>query len=312
MNAILNKIVFIVGPTGVGKSQVALVLASRLDAEIVSCDAMQVYREASIANDKPLPADLEKVPHYLVDCVSVTEDFDVARYRKEAAARIDDILGRGKTPLVVGGSGMYMSILLDGIFEGGKEDPQVRRQIREDAQVQGIEKIYSRLKKVDPQAAAAINPNDERRIIRALEVYLLMKKPITQLQKQRRGLWGNYDIQIFALNRERAELYDRVNQRVEDMFHRGLVEEIKKLNALPLSRSAKGLIGIPELTGYLSGEHALEKAKELIKMNTRHYVKRQLTWFRKDKRLVWIMVNPEESPTDVAVRILEHVNENGK
>ena len=300
-----NKIIFIVGPTGVGKSQAALALAVPLNAEIVSCDAMQVYKEASIANDKPSPEDLAKVPHHLVDCVSVSEEYDVARYRKDAVAKIDDIIARGKMPLIVGGSGMYMSILLDGIFEGPKEDPQIRRQIREDAQVQGIEKIYSRLKKVDPQAAQAINPNDERRIIRALEVYLLTKKPISQLQKQRRGLWGNYDIQIFALNRERDELYDRVNQRVDQMFDRGLIEEIKKLNALPLSRTAKGLIGIPEITGYCAGERSLEDAKELMKMNTRHYVKRQLTWFRKDKRLKWIMLKAQETAQDAAQKILK-------
>lgn len=300
-----SRIIFIVGPTGVGKSAVALKLSGTLNAEIISCDAMQVYREASIANDKPSEDDLKNAPHHMVSCVSVTEEFDVARYRKEAVAAIEDVVSRGKVPLVVGGSGMYVSILLDGIFEGGGEDPLLRRQLQEDAKVQGIEKLYQRLKKVDPVSAGKINQNDERRIIRALEVYVSNRKPISQLQKDRSGVWGKYDIKIFALNREREELYDRVNQRVDVMFERGLVAEVERLNQFRLSRTAQGLIGIPEVTGYLQGEKSLEEAKEILKMNTRHYVKRQLTWFRKDKRLTWLNIPSNESAEQTANRIVD-------
>lgn len=298
-----SKIIFIVGPTGVGKSKVGLELARLLDAEIISCDAMQVYREVSIANDKPSAAELESVKHHMVGCVSVTEEFDVARYRKEAVEVIEDILKRNKLPLIVGGSGMYVSILLDGIFEGGTEDPFIRRQLEDDAKVQGIEKLYLRLKKVDPDSAAKINPNDARRIIRSLEVYVAMRKPISEVQKRRTGLWGKYDIRIFALNRERQELYDRVNRRVDAMFDGGLIEEMKSLKELPLSRTASGMIGVPEVTEYLDGKAPLEGVKETMKMNSRHYVKRQLTWFRKDKRPTWIDLREDESPAETAERI---------
>ena len=213
--------------------------------------------------------------------------------------------------MVVGGSGMYVSILLDGIFEENTEDPFIRRQLQEDAKIQGMDKLYQRLKKVDPVSAGKINSNDERRIIRALEVYVANRKPISQLQKNRSGLWGKYDIKIFALNRERQELYDRVNARVDLMFSRGLIAEVEKLNQLVLSRTAGGVIGIPEVTGYLNGQQSLEEAKEAMKMNSRHYVKRQLTWFRKDKRSTWITVGPDETPAQTANNICKIVKPDG-
>lgn len=308
----LPRIIFIVGPTGVGKSGVALELAGLLNAEIIACDAMQVYREVAIASDKPSAADLKRVNHHMINCVSVTEEFDVARYRREAVSAIEEVLKRDKVPLVVGGSGMYVSILLDGIFEENSTDPFIRRQLQEDAKIKGVDKLYQRLKKVDPESARKINSTDERRIIRALEVYVANRKPISQLQKNRSGLWGKYDIKIFALNRERQELYDRVNQRVDKMFSDGLIAEIEKLKALSLSRTAGGLIGIPEVTGYLNGQQSLEQAKEVMKMNSRHYVKRQLTWFRKDKRLTWIDVGQDESGEPVAKRISGMIYEKGR
>ncbi len=301
-----DRIIFIVGPTGVGKSAVALELALIINVEIISCDAMQVYREAVIANDKPSSEDLAKITHHAVDCVSVTEDFDVVQYRKRAVAAIEDIWQRGKIPLVVGGSGMYVTIMLDGIFESAGQDPLIRQQLEDDAKVQGSLKLHARLKKVDPEAAAKISPTDERRLVRALEIYLTTRKPISQVQKDRKGLWGKYDIKIFALNRERAQLYERVNARVDQMFARGLIDEIKYLKTLKLSRTAQGLIGLPEVGDFIDGKLSLDEAKDAMKMNTRHYVKRQLTWFRKDQRLNWIMIR-QESPGDIAQKIAKEI-----
>ncbi len=283
-------LIFIVGPTAAGKSEIALCLAQRRNAEIICCDAMQVYREIAVASDKPSAKARSLVPHHLVDVVSVTEDFNVARYRGLAAQAIQDIQKRGKTPLIVGGSGMYMAVLLDGIFE-----------VKAGARIEDSSLLtHDRLKTLDPQAARKIHPNDSQRIVRALEVAVATGQPLSRLQQKREGLWGTMPIKIFALNRPREELYQRVEARVDEMFTKGLVEEIKQVSALSLSVTARKLIGIPEVMGHLKGEYDLERAKYLMKLNTRHYVKRQLTWFRRDKRLTWIDITPDQSPEQVA------------
>ena len=187
--------------------------------------------------------------------------------------------------MIIGGSGMYMSVLLDGIFEGTVAEDDLREELTQELSAKGLAVLHERLKALDPQAAAKIHPNDPQRIIRALEVALSTGQPMSNLQQKREGLWGKMPIKIFALNRPRQELYQRVEARVEDMFAKGLVEEIKQVSALPLSTTARKIIGIPEVMGYLKGEYDLERAKYLMKLHTRHYVKRQLTWFRRDKRL---------------------------
>jgi tRNA dimethylallyltransferase len=293
-------LIFIVGPTAVGKSETGLFLAERLNAEIICCDAMQVYREIEIASDKPSVKLRTRLAHHLVDVLSVTEDFNVACYRELALAAIEDVQARGKTPLIVGGSGMYMSVLLDGIFEGFNAEDGLREEISRQLDHDGCAVLHGRLKALDPQAAAKIHPNDPQRIIRALEVVLSTGKPLSQLQEKRQGLWGKMPVKIFALNRPRPELYQRVEARVDDMFMKGLVEEIKKIQTLFLSLTARKIIGIPEVSGYLKGEYDLERASYLMKLNTRHYVKRQLTWFRRDKRLTWIDIAPGQSAAQVA------------
>ena len=303
-----NALIFIVGPTAVGKSETGLCLAKRNNAEIVCCDALQVYREIAIANDKPRPRACDLVPHHLVDILSVTEEFNVARYRELALIAIQDIHARGKTPLIVGGSGMYMSVLLDGIFEGTVVDEDLRGELAQELSIKGSGYMHERLKVLDPQAAAKIHPNDPQRIIRALEVAISTGQPLSQMQPKREGLWGKMPIAIFALDRPRSELYQRAEARVDEMFARGLVEEIKQVSALPLSVTAQKLIGIPEVTGYLKGEYDLERAKYLMKLNTRHFIKRQLTWFRRDKRLTWIDIASDQSAADIADIVAGHLN----
>jgi tRNA dimethylallyltransferase len=282
-------IIFIVGPTGVGKSDVGFLLAQKLNGEIVSCDAMQVYREVNIACDKPSPDIRRQIPHHVLDVASVSEEFDVARYRELAVGAIEDILQRKKTPIVVGGSGMYMSILLDGIFESNAKDDALRAQLRDQAAQHGPQILHQKLMELDPKAAAKIHPNDTKRLIRALEVSMTAGQPISELQKQRDGLWTQYPVKIYALDRPREELYRRVEARIDRMFEQGIVEEVKSLSQFPLSLTAATLIGVPEVQGYLKGEYGLEQSKYLIKLNTRHYVKRQLTWFRRDKRVQWVL-----------------------
>ena len=304
-----KKIIFIVGPTGVGKSVVAVELAKKLNGEIISCDAMQVYREVNIASDKPSAEILNQVAHHLLNVASVADNFDVAQFRMLALEAIKNIHAREKLPIIVGGSGMYMTVLLDGIFESTFKNSAMRQQLEEQAKDRGLADLYDELKRVDPAVALKVSPNDQRRVIRALEVYRLEKKPISDLHKSRQGLWGQYPIFIFALDRPRAELYRRVEERIDQMFARGLIEEVRAIHALPLrlSKTAQVLIGIPEVGGHLKGEYDLVRTKYLMKLKTRHYVKRQLTWFRRDERMNWLVIAAHETNEHVVQRILENI-----
>ncbi len=303
MECHLPKIIFIVGPTAVGKSAVALKLAQKIQGEIISCDSMQVYKEINIASNKPSEREQSLIKHHLINVVSVSEDFNVALFNQLTLDAIKEIHQRKYIPIIVGGSGMYMQVVLDGIFEGGGKDEALRKKLWAIAEGGGKQSLYDRLIKEDSKAAKKIHPNDIKKIIRALEVCQVAKKPVTEIQKNRQGIWGEYDIKIFALNRERQELYERINRRVDQMFTEGLLEEIKALSKDKLSVTVKGLIGIKEGLAVLAGEYDVERAKYLMKRNTRHFAKRQLTWFRKDKRLEWIMINEKDTAEDIAERM---------
>ncbi|MFH0754990.1 MAG: tRNA (adenosine(37)-N6)-dimethylallyltransferase MiaA [Candidatus Omnitrophota bacterium] len=292
-------ITFLVGPTAVGKSAVAIEFASELNVEIVSCDAMQVYREVGIASDKPSAEMRARVAHHLVDVVSVEEEFNAARYCSLALAAIDAIRGRSKVPLIVGGSGMYMMALLDGLFEDGVADQKIRAIL----QARDLPDLRRELLKVDPAAACRIKENDRQRTVRALEVFHASGIPISSQMSRRNGIWGKFDIRIVALERPREELYRRAEARIENMFETGLVDEIRRLLDFKLSSTGGRIIGLPEVKGFLKGEYGLERAKYLMKLHTRHYIKRQMTWFRKDKRLEWIMIGSDEAPEDIVDRL---------
>ena len=298
-----HKIIFIVGPTAVGKSDAAHVLARQIQGEIVSCDSMQVYREINIITNKPSLKARREVPHHLVDIISVREEFDVARFNTLALAAIEAVHAKGAVPIVVGGSGMYMQILLDGIFEGGAKDELLREELKAQAQTYGSGFLYGKLKIADPEAAAGIHPNDLRRIIRALEGCHAGEGPISKRRQDRSGLWGRYDITAVALRMDREALYDRINRRVEAMFQQGVVAEIRKLAGVPLSLTAGRIIGVREIQGYCEGAYDEARAKELMKLNTRRFAKRQMTWFLKEKRLNWITVKKDDTVEDVVREI---------
>jgi tRNA dimethylallyltransferase len=297
------KIIFLVGPTAVGKSEVAIALAKKINAEIISCDSMQIYKGMDILTSKPSLTLRKKIPHHLIDIVSPTIEYNVAKYRQKAVQKVKEIISRGKTPLFVGGTGLYMSILIDGIFKASSADKSIRQKLYEIAKKQGNKFLYEKLKRVDPQAVKIIHPHDVKRIIRALEVFETTGKPISELKRQRKGLSEKYRIKIFCLDMDRSRLYLRINRRVEKMFSQGLVKEVKKLLKERLKQTASSCIGIKELKGYFAGNYDLEEAKRLIKRNTRRYAKRQLTWFRKDKRIKWINLKGRENPNEVANRI---------
>ncbi len=286
------RIIFLVGPTAAGKSGLAINISRKLNAEIVSCDSMQVYKGMEILSCQPSKADLKKAAHHLVAVVSPEKEFNVSQYRGLALKKIKEIIKKNKLPLFVGGSGLYMSVVIDGIFKVKAENKKIRRELYLQAVRQGSVKLHEELRRVDPIAAAKIHPNDTKRIVRALEVFKVTAKPISELQATRVGLQDKYDISILGLALEREELDRKINKRVDKMFRLGLVKEVKKLLRLKLSKTSQYAIGIKEIKGYLDKVYSLSQAKELVKKNTRDYARRQLTWFRKDKRIIW--AEPDE------------------
>lgn len=298
-----KEIIFLVGPTGIGKSAVALCLARKINAEIVSCDSMQVYRRMNIVTSKVDTKQRKKVKHYLLSVIDPSQEYDVAKYRIQVLKIFDKIFLKNKIPLVVGGTGLYYSIIIDGLFPAVPENKLIRQRLNKQLSLKGSKYLYNRLVKVDLQASKKIHPNDSRRVIRALEVYLKTGKPISQLQKSRIGLDQSYKINVFGLNTDRKLLYKKIDQRVEQMFDLGLIREVKLLLKQKLSKTATCAIGIKELKKYFHGECSLEDAKQSMQQYTRNYAKRQLTWFCRDKRIQWINIKLIETPTQVAQKI---------
>lgn len=298
-----KRVIFLVGPTAVGKSEIGVLLAKKINAEIISCDSMQVYKGMDIITSKPSITFRKNIRHHLIDVVNPTKEYNVTKYRQDALKAIRQILKKEKSPIFVGGSGLYMSIVIDGIFKGASCDNIIRQRLYKELEDSGSEYLYKRLKIVDPESAKKIHPNDAKRIIRALEVFEITGKPISNLKKQRTGLGNKFDIIIFCLNMAADNLYKRIDERVEKMFVQGLENEVKRLLKLKLSRTAQCAIGIKELKGYFDGLYNIVEAKRMIKRNTRIYAKRQLTWFRKDKRIRWIGVDGKEIPEDIVSRI---------
>lgn len=296
------KLLFLCGPTAVGKSEIAAIIAKKLNGEIISCDSMQIYKGMDILTSQPAQALRKKAAHHLIAVISPCAEYDASKYCRLATNKISEIVKKGKTPLVTGGTGLYMSLLVDGIFKN-KPDEAIRRRLYESAQKHGAAPLYKKLSEVDPEAAGKIHPNDTRRIVRALEVFESTGKPISLLQKTRKGLKDKYDIRIFCLNMPRQALYKRIEGRVEKMFDQGLVEEARRLLRKNLSTTAYRAIGIREIEGHLNGAYDLNTAKQMIARNSCLYAKRQLTWFRKDKRIKWINLETEYNPRGIAQKI---------
>lgn len=296
-------VVFLVGPTASGKSSVAEKLAEQINAEIISADSMQVYRGMDILSAKPTLHEQKKVPHHLIDILEPTGKYSAAIFRTKALQIIEEIIRRKKIPLLVGGTGLYVKALTRGLFSDNSKDEQLRKELAQEAKHRGNDYLYERLKAVDAKAAEKIHPNDMRRIIRALEVFEISRRTISELKTEIEGFDKNYDFKIFAIERVRKELYERIELRVDKMFKLGLVDEVKKLIDLPLSPTAIQALGIKQIKAYLNKECSLDKAKELIKRDTRHFAKRQLTWFRAEKDIVWIKAELPDSASAIALKI---------
>jgi tRNA dimethylallyltransferase len=295
-------IILIVGPTGVGKSSVGLALAEKIRGEIINCDSMQVYKGFDIGTDKPCAEDRRKVPHHLLDIIDASTQFTAADFAGLAFAAVTAIGRRGSLPLIVGGTGMYFKALLDGLFPGPAKDESLRRALSEEAREKGSASLWHRLETVDPAYAAKIGPKDLVRIIRGLEVQAVTGTPITEHFRRTRSRFGDFATLKIGLQLEREELYRRIEMRVDGMFQRGLMDEVKTLLASGIPEKAPPFraLGYKYVLEFLNGRMSLAEASRRTKIDTRHYAKRQMTWFRKMDGVRWF------SPHDFAA-ILRHV-----
>lgn len=290
-----------------GKTALSIEIAKRVHGEIVSADSMQIYKEMDIGSAKPTKEEMEGIPHYLLDFVSPKERYSVADYKKEATKAIEEILKKGKTPIVVGGTGLYIDALIYNIdYPEIEFDETYRKQLERRVEQEGLPSLYEEANQIDEQAMKRISPNDQKRILRVLEVYHQTGKTKTEQELMSRQKEVPYDYQVYALTMPREQLYDRINKRVDIMLEQGLVEEVKKiLETYPEIPTAIQALGYKEIKEYLEGNVEKEEAIETIKQETRRYAKRQLTWFRKNKQTKWLDANQDKENIKI---ILEGMN----
>ncbi len=286
------KLVVITGPTASGKTALGVALARRLGGEVVSADSMQIYRGMDIGTAKPTPEEMQGVPHHMIDIADPAENYSVSRYAKEASACVDDILARGKLPIVVGGTGLYIDSLIAGrTFADGTADTALRQELSERYDEIGGEGLLGELRKVDPERAAKLHPADKKRIVRAMEVYILTGRTITQHDAETRAVPPRYDAAKIALDfAVRQDLYDRIDRRVDIMVQQGLFDEVRALLAagVPTDCTAMQAIGYKEAVAAVQGKAAPQDAVAAIQLASRRYAKRQLTWLRRDADLFWL------------------------
>lgn len=282
------KVIVIVGPTASGKTSASIKLAKEINGEIISADSMQIYKEMNIGTAKPTFEEMQGIKHYLIDFISPDENYNVTLYKKEAEKAIDEILLKGKVPIIVGGTGLYVSTLINGIeFSEVDEDKEYRKEMEELAKEKGNEFLHLMLEKVDKDSADNIDKNNVRRVIRALEIYKVTGKTKTQLDKESIKE-TKYDYKVYGIETPRDELYERINLRVDKMLEDGLVQEVKDLvSNYNVSKTALQGLGYKEVIEYLNGRLSYEEMVEKIKQESRRYAKRQMTWFRREKSIKW-------------------------
>ncbi len=301
------RLAVIVGPTGVGKTGVAMEVAERIGAEIVGADSVQVYRGMDIGTGKVTAEERARVPHHLIDVADPDDDLHARAYQRLADAAIADVLARGRRVLVVGGTGLYVRVLLHGVFPAPEPDPEVRARYERQAEAEGLPALHDRLKLVDPALAARVHPRDKVRVIRALEVYDLTGVPLSQHQEEHAFSSARYRALVLGLRREREALYRRIDGRVDAMLAQGFEAEVQALLDRGYGRDLKamGAIGYAHLAAALAGETTREEAVHRLKRDTRRYAKRQLTWFTREPGLSW--VDAPFDPDALSDRILEFV-----
>ena len=288
----INKVLFIVGPTAVGKSKLAIELAKKLNGEIISADSMQVYIGMDIGTAKPTREELEEIPHHLINLIAPDKSWSVSDFVNNAKDLIGNIAGKGKLPIIVGGTGLYLNALIEGYsFPEIKKDIEVRKRLEGESKQFGSLHLYERLKKIDPETAANIHYNDTKRIIRALEVYELTGKPMSELRtKDEENI--QFKPVIIGLNMDRHQLYKRIEARIDEMLAKGLIDEVKSLIAEGYDRKLTSMqaIGYKEVAEHLHGKYTYDELVNILKQNTRNFAKRQITWFRRFKDVNWFDV----------------------
>ncbi len=286
-----KKLVILTGPTAVGKTKLSIELAKKIGGEIISADSMQVYRHMNIGSAKIMPEEMDGVRHHLIDVLDPTEEFDVFRFQSMAKDAMEGIYERGHIPIIVGGTGFYIqSVLYDIAFDHSEETPELRLELEEFARENGAHALHEMLEQADPQAAEEIHENNVKRVIRAIEYFRQTGKKISEHNKEQREKEAPYNFCYFVLNDDRSRLYDRIERRVDMMMEAGLVEEVKGLLAQGCKRDDTAMqgLGYKEIIDYLQGTIDLDRAVYLIKRDTRHFAKRQITWFKREKDVVWV------------------------
>ena len=288
------KVIVICGPTASGKTALSIELAKKINGEIISSDSMQIYKDMDIGTAKPSKGEMQGIKHYMLDLVEPDKRYSVADFKKDAEKAIEDILTKGKVPIVVGGTGLYVDSLIYGIeYQELQFDEKYRKELEERVFNEGLEILYNEAKQIDPQAMEKISHNDKKRILRVLEIYKATGKTKTEQEAESRKNGVKYDYKVFAINMDREKLYERINKRVDIMIEQGLIQEVenllKKYTVFPTSMQG---LGYKEVVKYLQGNISKEEMIEKIKMETRRYAKRQITWFKKNKETIWI--GPQE------------------
>lgn len=306
-----NKIIVIVGPTAVGKTYVSIELAKKLGTEIISADSMQIYKGMDVGTAKINDEEMQGIQHYMIDLIYPDENYSVSDFKTEAEKNIDDILSRGKTPVIVGGSGLYVnSLIYDLDFSNAKSNDKLRDYYTYYHQEHGEDALYEKLRKIDPESAEKIHKNNVKRVIRALEVYDITGKKFSETNTDIRKKSSKYDFILIGLSMDRKALYERINQRVDKMIDDGLVEEVKALLDKGFEKNLISMqaIGYKEIIEFLEGNITFEEAVNILKRNTRHFAKRQFTWFLKDENVKWFNIEDVNKIDAALEQIYEYLN----
>ena len=309
----MQKVIVIGGPTASGKTGLSIELAKRINGEIVSCDSMQIYKDMTIGTAKPTIEEMEGIPHYMIDCVSPETRYSVADYKKDATRAIKEIISKGKVPIVVGGTGLYVEALIYGIeYNEIEEDLEYRKKLEKIEEKEGLEPLYEMAKKIDEKAMEKISKNDKKRICRVLEIYHSTGKTKTELEVESRKNGPEFDYLLFGITMDREKLYERINKRVDIMIENGLIEEVKNLiqKYKNFPTAMQGL-GYKEVVQYLNGNLNKDEMIQKIKMETRRYAKRQLTWFRKYPNIIWLD-GLESTQNNIEIILEEYGGENNE